>query len=159
MICTCSHDNFKSSVCKTYAISGNKGRDAYYNGECYSALAPKLSFWKVWHENIDKISEEENNRYYVNEYWNQVLSKLNPEKVYSELDYSVILCYEPNTEFCHRHIVAFWFEIFLGIKVPEVKITGYDIEELQRPKYIKQYLEEAIRKSNYKIKTLEIFKK
>ena len=60
----------------------------------------------------------------VQEYWNQVLSKLDPEKVFRDLDYSVLLCYEPNTEFCHRHIVAAWFELFLEVQVPEKKGTG-----------------------------------
>lgn len=100
---------------------------------------------KIWHDNIGKISEEENNRYYVQEYWNQVLSKLNPEKVYDELDNSILLCYEDNTKFCHRHIVAAWFEILLGVKVPEVKAKDYQIGDVEKPEYIKQYLDDAMR--------------
>ena len=99
MISTSSHNDWQSDKYRTYSISGNRGKDANYQGKCYPELAPKLSFWKVWHNNIGKISEEENNRYYVQEYWNQVLSKLDPEKVFRDLDYSVLLCYEPNTEF------------------------------------------------------------
>ena len=118
MISTSSHNDWQSDKYITYSISGNRGKDVNYQGKCYSELAPKLSFLKVWHNNIGRISEEENNRYYVQEYWNQVLSKLDPEKVFRDLDYSVLLCYEPNTEFCHRHIVAAWFEILLGVKVP-----------------------------------------
>lgn len=121
MICTSSHNDWQSDKYRTYSISGNRGKYANYQGECYPELAPKLSFWKVWHDNIGKISEEENNRYYVQEYWNQVLSKLDSEKVFNDLDYSVLLCYEPNTEFCHRHIVAAWPEILLGVRVPEEK--------------------------------------
>lgn len=145
MIWTSSHKDGPSSLFRTFAISGNKGEDADYKGACYPALAPKFSFWKQWHDNIGKIPEEENNRYYVEEYWKQVLSKLDPEKVYKELDYSTLLCYEPNTEFCHRHIVAAWLEILLDIHVPEIKVTGYSFEEVERPEYIKQYLEDAMR--------------
>lgn len=74
----------------------------------FSLLAPKLSFWKVWHknQNFGMISEEENNKYYVEHYYEQVLLKLDPEEIYRELDNSILLCYEENTEFCHRHIVA-----------------------------------------------------
>lgn len=144
MICTSSHNDWQSDRYRTYSISGNRGKNVNYQGECYSELAPKLSFWKIWHDNIGKISEEENNRYYVQEYWNQVLSKLDPEKVYSELDNSVLLCYEPNTKFCHRHIVASWFEILLGVKVPEMKANDYQTEEIDRPEYIKQYLDDAM---------------
>lgn len=145
MICTSSHKDWQSDKYITYAISGNRGTDANYQGKCYPKLAPKLSFWKIWHDNIGKISEEENNRYYVQEYWNQVLSKLDPEIVYRELDYSILLCYESNTEFCHRHIVAAWFEILLGEKIPEIKAKDYQIEHTDRPEYIKQYLEDAMR--------------
>ena len=145
MIWTSSHNEFKTSLYKTYAISGNRGADANYKDKCYPALAPKFSFWKIWHDNIGKVSEEFNNRYYVQEYYNQVLSKLNPEKVYRDLDYSILLCYEDNTMFCHRHIVAAWFELLLGQKVPEVKINNYKIVETSRPEYIKGYLEDVMK--------------
>ena len=145
MISTSSHDNWQSDRYRTCSISGNRGKDANYQGRCYPKLAPKFSFWKIWHDNIGKISEEENNRYYIQEYWNQVLSKLDPEQVYSELDYSVLLCYEPNTEFCHRHIVAAWFEILLGVKVPEQKSKDFVVEEVERPSYVKEYLEDTMR--------------
>jgi len=146
MIYTSSHNNCKSNLFKTYAISGNRGRDANYKGECYPKLAPKLDFWKIWHENIGKISEEENTKYYIEEYYKQVLSKLNPEEVYNELNNSVLLCYEENTEFCHRHIVAAWFELLLvGVRVPEIKLNGLEIEEVDRPANIKMYLEEIIK--------------
>ena len=145
MISTSSHNNWQSDKYITYSISGNRGKDANYQGRCYPKLAPKLSFWKTWHDNIGKVSQEENTRYYVQEYWNQVLSKLDPEQVYRELDYSILLCYESNTEFSHRHIVAAWFEILLGVNVSEKKAKDYAIEEIERPTYIKQYLEDAMR--------------
>ena len=145
MIDTSSYNNWQSTNFKTCSISGDYGKSANYQGKSYPELAPKLSFWQVWHDNIGKISEEKNNRYYIQEYWNQVLSKLDPEQVYRELDNSVLLCYEANTEFCHRHIVAAWFEILLGINVPETKAKDYEIEEVERPIYIKQYLEEVMR--------------
>ena len=128
MISTSSYKNWQSDRYITYSISWDRGQDANYQGGCYPKLAPKPSFWKTWRNNIGKISEEENNRYYVQEYWNQVLSKLDPEQVYNELQYSVLLCYEPNTEFCHRHIVAAWFEILLDVDIPERKIEN-NIEE------------------------------
>ena len=145
MISTSSYNDWKSDKYITYSISGNRGKDANYQGKCYSKLAPKLSFWKQWHDNIGKVSDEENNRYYVQEYWNQVLQKLNPEEVYEKLDNSILLCYESNTDFCHRHIVAAWFEILLDVKVPEQKAKEDKIEEVERPVYIKQYLEDAMR--------------
>lgn len=94
MISTSSYSDWQSDMYRTYSISGDRGKKANYKGRCYSKLAPKLSFWKVWHDNIGKIPLEENNRYYIEEYWNQVLSKLNPEEIFSELDGSILLCYE-----------------------------------------------------------------
>ena len=145
MICTSSYINFNSDICTTFSISGNRGKDVNYQGKYYSKLAPKVSFWRIWHENIGKISEEENNRYYVQEYWDKVLSQLDPKEVYDELNNSILLCYEPNNEFCHRHIVAAWFEILLGVKVSEVKAENYVVEEVEKPEYIKEYLEDAMK--------------
>ncbi len=145
MISTSSYKNWNSDKYRTYSISGDRGRDASYSGDCYLDFAPRKKFWRVWKDNRGKISDEENNRFYVQEYWNQVLSKLDPEKVYRELDNSVLLCYEDNDLFCHRHIVAYWFEILLGVDVFEEKANDYDIEIVDRPEYIKQYLEDAMR--------------
>lgn len=147
MISTSSHKNWQLSNYNTYAISGNRGKDANYNGKSYPKLAPKLQFWKVWHSNIGIVSDEENNKFYIQEYYAQVLSKLDPEEVYRELDNSVLLCYEDNTEFCHRHIVAAWFEILLGVTVPEEKTVNFDIITVARPSFIKEYLDEVMRKN------------
>ncbi len=145
MIYTSSHDAFKTNKYITYAISGNRGKDANYEGNCYPKLAPKLSFWKVWHDNIGIIPEKQNNEYYIRKYWEMVLSKLDVVKTYRELDNSVLLCYEKNIDFCHRHIVSAWFEIFLSVQVYEVKAHNSIIEFVEKPDYIKKYLYEIIK--------------
>jgi hypothetical protein len=50
-----------------------------------------------------------------------VLSKLDPKQVAAELDGCILLCYEKDSTFCHRRIVAEWLEAALGIKVPEME--------------------------------------
>lgn len=151
MIYTSNYYNCKSNLFKKYSISGDRGRMANYDGECYPKLAPKKEFWEVWHNNIGKINEEENLKYYIREYWLQVLSKLDVNEVYKELDRSILLCYESKDEFCHREIVAAWFELFLiGVRVPEVKTDKLSLtEEKRNERYqmIKDYLEEVIRKT------------
>lgn len=148
-IYTSSHKNWNSDRYRTVAISGNRGRDAGYKGDSYPKLAPKWDFWEKWHNNIGVIPEEENNRFYIKEYYDQVLSKLDPEKVYNDLRYyTVMLCYEEPTEFCHRHIVAAWLELLLEVEVPEAKVDGYSIEVVERPAYIKEWLEEEMRSKN-----------
>lgn len=151
MIYTSNYYNCKSNLFKKYSISGDRGRMANYDGECYPKLAPKKEFWEVWHNNIGKINEEENLKYYIREYWLQVLSKLDVNEVYKELDRSILLCYESKDEFCHREIIAAWFELFLiGVSVPEVKTDKLSLTEEKRNehyKMIKDYLEEVIRKT------------
>lgn len=146
MIATSSHNNWNTNLYTTYATSGNRGTDAGYTGKYFSTLAPKKSFWKIWHDNIGKVDEEENIKYYIEEYYKQVLAELEPEEIYKKLDDSVLLCYE-DTGFCHRHIVAEWFQILLDVKVPELKIEDDLIYEVERPSYIRTYLEDAIRKN------------
>ena len=145
MVGTSSHRGWQSSYYKTYSISGEYQKNECYQGRCIPELFPKESFEKKYRKNIGKISKEENERFYVQEYWEQVLSKLDPESIFREIDYSILLCNEPNTEFCHRHIVAAWFEILLNVKVPEMFANGVHTEQVERPEYIKGYLEDAMR--------------
>lgn len=151
MIYTSSYDNCKSNLFKKYSISGDRGKKKSYDGECYPKLAPAKEFWKEWHENIGKKSEEENIKFYIREYWLQRLSKLDVNEVYKELNRSILLCYEKPDEFCHREIVAAWFELFLiGVRVPEVKTEDLSLVEVKRNeryKMIKDYLEEVIRET------------
>ncbi len=144
MICTSNYKNISQEDYQVYSISGDKGKDAGFYGMCYPALAPKKEFWRKWKDNIGKVSFEENTKFYITEYWNQVLSKLDPHVVAHDLNNSVLLCYEENTDFCHRHIVAVWLELFLGENVPEVVSDGYGLKEVDRPDYIKGILEPLI---------------
>lgn len=131
------------------SISGDRGKEAFYNGRCFPSLAPKLSFWKIWHNQIGKISEEENNRFYIEQYYEQVLKKLDAAEVYSALDECILLCYEESFDFCHRHIVAFWLEQELQIEVPEIKIKENKIEIGKRPQWIKEVLCEVMKEKQY----------
>jgi hypothetical protein len=59
---------------------------------------------------------------YVAEYKRDVLSKLDPQKVYAELSDSILMCWETPGENCHRHLVAEWLEKSLNIIIPELLI-------------------------------------
>jgi uncharacterized protein YeaO (DUF488 family) len=55
-----------------------------------------------------------------------ILKKLSARSLYKELTATygpdvTLLCYEKPTDFCHRHIVASWFEDEVGVKIPELK--------------------------------------
>lgn len=127
------------------SISANKGRSVGFVGNSYTKLAPKKDFWNIWHDNIGKIDEDENNTYYMHEYYNQVLANLDANEILKELQQFgedvVLLCFENENEFCHRHLVATWLERILKIEVSEVSITTEGkLKFLERnKKYIKQF--------------------
>lgn len=120
MITTSSYKDFNTKIYSSVSISKDRGKDAGYEGTCYLELAPKEEFFRVWKNNRGVISEDENTRYYVEEYYKQVLSKLDPEEVYRKLEFKTLLCYEDSDEFCHRHLVAAWFNLLLGDTIKPV---------------------------------------
>ena len=86
---------------------------AWYTSLQYKKLAPKYDFFMKWKETHD-------NDYYIKCFNEQVLSKLNFFTVYEELhdmaetvasgNYEIcLICFEKPTDFCHRHLVANWF--------------------------------------------------
>lgn len=148
MIYTSSYKNCKNSSYQTYSISKDRGRDAGYDGPYFLLLAPKESFFRVWRNNQGVIDELDNNKYYMEEFYNQILKQLNPEDIYQTLDNSILLCYEDSNQFCHRHIVAAWLELSLGVKISEITVNKDQIEVKEKPDYIKKYLEELMMKKD-----------
>ena len=128
------------------SISGDRGKSAGFNGPSFSPLAPKLSFWKAWYNSIGRIPDDINNYHYIRQYYEQVLKHLDPNDIINYfIDETILLNYEYNTELCHRHIVAYWLERNLGIKVEEVKVDEMgNIIILDRPIWIKEVLDEII---------------
>jgi uncharacterized protein YeaO (DUF488 family) len=58
---------------------------------------------------------------YIEIYQEELLDKLDPEKVYSDLrEDAVILCWEKPGRSCHRRLIADWFYDRLHIKVNEL---------------------------------------
>ena len=87
---------------KLISISQITPHWAEVDGE-FKSLAPNKSI--LFDIKQGKIGEEE----YTERYYNEVLSKLNPEEVYRKLNNSILFCYEKRGDFCHRHIVSDWF--------------------------------------------------
>ena len=55
------------------------------------------------------------------EYNRDVLNKLDPAKVLSDLgNEAILLCWEKPGENCHRRLVALWIEHYLDATMPEV---------------------------------------
>jgi hypothetical protein len=106
---------------------------SYWDGLEYKKLAPKWSFFKEWKHNND-------NNFYIRHFYEEVLNKLNPDKVIEELfekvgsktDLSIALvCYEKPKEFCHRHLVGSWL-IQHGYIVKEYEDLAEPTEDLEQ---------------------------
>ena len=94
-----------------------------------------------------KIDSEYKIRDYIRYYYVNVLSKLDPEKIYRELYYDRLITFD-NGEFSHGYIVAAWFELFLGVDVScvnkvEVNKKLADV----KPKWTVDILEDEIKKT------------
>ncbi len=85
-----------------------------FKGRHFTLLAPPR--WL-----INKFKKDLNTKEYIKLYYENVLDKLDPKRIYERLgENAILLCWENKTKFCHRHIVAEWFYKHLGIKVTEL---------------------------------------
>lgn len=150
-IYTCSYDNCKN-LSVGISISGDGGKRVGFSGPKISKLAPKLSWWTLWHENIGCIPEDENLAFYIERYYDTVLKPLSPGELFMMIPRGkALLCYERPEDFCHREILAAYLELYFGFEVREVFVNeDGSIKKLGRNKYyktIKDYLEELIKGS------------
>ena len=130
------------------SISGDRGKKVGFKGKAIPQLAPKKGFWTIYDSNIGKIDEETNNKYYIQEYYKQVLSKADIQELLKNEKDPILLCYEKGQNFCHRHILAEYIELMYGIEVKDIKIDEkLNIEENARPTYIRPMLERVIREN------------
>lgn len=87
---------------------------SWYKGLQYKELAPKETFFREWRKNHD-------NCYYIECFNRQILEQLTIKSVLDDLNALrcktnhnknndiALVCYEAPLEFCHRHLVARWF--------------------------------------------------
>lgn len=94
----------------------------WFKSPCYPKLGPsdKGTFLGDYKNGL--INERE----YIDQYVKLVLNPLDAEEIYRELidtygDDVTLLCYEKPPKFCHRYVVAYWFENELGVNVQELK--------------------------------------
>lgn len=144
-IYTGSYDKCKSG--NLISISFDKGKDAGFNGKAMTELAPFRDFFHIWRDNIGKIPEEENTRFYIEQYYNKVLSKVDIISLLEKEENPILLCYEDSGDFCHRHVLAEYINIKYGIFVPEIEINKKsEITIKERPKNIRKILEQVLKK-------------
>lgn len=86
-------------------------------------------------------------REYISNYYRDVLSKLDPEEVMVDLRNTILVTDERTDSLAIRHIVAEWLNLLTEEPVYESGIEDGHLILLERPTFIKQMLEEAIKNS------------
>jgi len=90
----------------------------WFTGREYKKLAPKYWFFKIYKQDGDVD-------YYIEQYYREVLSRLNAQTVYDELgENAIITCWEYPGQFCHRYLVSSWFRNELGLEIGEWSRVG-----------------------------------
>ena len=80
----------------------------------YIALAPSADLLKRSKSGLPWLK-------YVTEYRRDVLSKLDPAQVHTDLGPdAILLCWEALSAECHRRLVAEWLQAALGITISEL---------------------------------------
>lgn len=126
------------------SISRDKGKSAGFDGKVLTELAPKRGFWDEWRNNIGKIPEEKNTKFYIQEYYKQVLSQVDIEELLKDEKDPILLCYERGQDFCHRHVVAEFINIRYGIDVEDLIINENRIRINKRPENVRKILEKVL---------------
>lgn len=141
------------------AISGDEGKLVGFVGRAERSLSP-YTFFKKWKEKETQIEEAyktksideqtyynlkaENQWDYVEKFYTKVLKPLNPQEVYKSLgENAVLLCFEKPTQFCHRHLVAGWLEMNLGVQIDEYGFEN-DANVKENKENLKEQLKQVI---------------
>jgi len=85
----------------------------FYNGREFLPLAPT---WDIYSE----YKRTKDTELFTSRYVEEILLPLDPQEIYDDFRYSVILCWESPSKFCHRRIVAKWLEDSLNVRIPEL---------------------------------------
>ena len=135
----------------------NYEEDGYYAGIAISKVNQNIEYQDddmgkyvklIPDRNFEgKIESEEKIREYIRYYYVNVLSKLVPDKVYSELKYDRLVTFGDG-EFSHGYIVATWFELFLGVDVQCVNKVEVNKKLIDvKPRWTIDILEDEIKKT------------
>lgn len=140
-----------------YIINYKNDEERYYKGVAISKVSTDIDYKTdgmrryvelIPDRNFEgKIENEEKIREYIRYYYVNVLSKLEPEKVYRELEWDRLVTFDDG-EFSHGYIVAAWFELYLNIEVCCVdKVEIYKKLIDIKPKWTMDILEDEIKKT------------
>jgi hypothetical protein len=87
-----------------------RGKPKFFTGPSELRLAPSWAMLKMTRPDYDAR-------------FAALLVALDPRELYESLgEDAVLLCWEKPGEGCHRRLVAEWFEVSLGVVVPELGV-------------------------------------
>lgn len=100
---------------------------------------------------------------YIKGYYDEVLSKLNPEKVASEIRFTALVSDERTDSLAKRHIISEWLSLYTDEKICESGLEEIEhgqnrFIQLERPDFIKDILEEVIKESITNMRGFESLK-
>ena len=95
-----------SKLDKSKCVAICRWKPKWYTGAQYIDVAPTESMIRDYKSNTGEYKAKVER--YIKDYNQSVLSKLDPAKVFRDLDGKILLCYEKPTDFCHRHLLAEW---------------------------------------------------
>lgn len=99
-------------------VSTALGTPKWFTGGSYPDLFPTWPMINAYKQSDQGAAAQDA---YIAMYHKLVLDRLDPAKIYDDLKYSVLLCYEASDKFCHRYLVAEWLQDNLDILVKEVE--------------------------------------
>lgn len=87
----------------------------FFKGERLEILAPSWDLLNAYHR--DELTNEQ----YSEQYLISLLERgVDPETIFDDIPQgSILLCYEPPGQFCHRRVLANWIEDCTGMIIPE----------------------------------------
>ena len=145
-----------------YIINYKEYDDGYYSGVFISSTEKNIDvsydisddyvrkYVKLIPEKEFKgrIDGEKKIREYIRYYYVNVLSKLDPERVYKELERDSLITFGDG-EFSHGYIVAAWFELYLGVEVNCINCSELYLNKLKdiKPRWTMDILEDEIKKT------------
>lgn len=92
---------YRTAGHEPHAVGISRGVPAGWQGRRYLVLVPSWAMLRMSNENYDRAYAE-------------LLAKLDPRQVADDLNGTILLCFEPRPEHCHRLTVANWLRAALG---------------------------------------------
>lgn len=120
--------NFAKSSRDPRAVAICRGVPSWYTGRKMIELAPPWDLLAPPWDLRDRISTDE----FKARYYREILEKLNPYVILNDIgDGAVMLCWEKEGDFCHRHVVAEWLSM-TGCEVSEITKNSKEPKEAEQ---------------------------